>query len=62
VSKVRIQDDLHTLADCFTPVYLLNATVSLLMLSDGTPWRPIIHSEDILSLDPPSRGADGGVA
>ncbi len=48
MSKVRIQDDLHTLADCFTPVYLLNATVSLLMLSDGTPWRPIIHSEDIL--------------
>ncbi|HEX6357343.1 SDR family oxidoreductase [Actinophytocola sp.] len=71
-SKVRVEDDLHALADDhFTPVYLRNATAfgysprlradivlnnlvghaflsgEVLVLSDGTPWRPLVHAEDI---------------
>jgi nucleoside-diphosphate-sugar epimerase len=71
-SKVRVEDDLHTLADAdFTPVYLRNATAfgfsprlradivlnnlvghaylsgEVLVLSDGTPWRPLVHARDI---------------
>jgi nucleoside-diphosphate-sugar epimerase len=71
-SKVRVEDDLHTLADDdFTPVYLRNATAfgysprlradivlnnlvghaylsgEVLVLSDGTPWRPLVHAGDI---------------
>jgi nucleoside-diphosphate-sugar epimerase len=69
-SKVRVEDDLHALADDdFTPgVYLRNATAfgfsprlradivlnnlvghallsgEVLVLSDGTPWRPLVHA------------------
>jgi nucleoside-diphosphate-sugar epimerase len=71
-SKVRVEDDLHDLADGdFTPVYLRNATAfgysprlradivlnnlvghaylsgEVLVLSDGTPWRPLVHAADI---------------
>jgi nucleoside-diphosphate-sugar epimerase len=71
-SKVRVEDDLHRLADAdFTPVYLRNATAfgfsprlradivlnnlvghahlsgQVLVLSDGTPWRPLVHAADI---------------
>ncbi|MGV9310676.1 NAD-dependent epimerase/dehydratase family protein [Streptomyces sp. NPDC003691] len=71
-SKVRVEDDLHALADGdFTPVYLRNATAfgfsprlradivlnnlvghallsgEVLVLSDGTPWRPLVHAADI---------------
>lgn len=71
-SKVRVEDDLHHLADDhFTPVYLRNATAfgysprlradivlnnlvghaylsgEVLVLSDGTPWRPLVHAADI---------------
>jgi len=71
-SKVRVEDDLHQLADDdFTPVYLRNATAfgysprlradivlnnlvghavlsgEVLVLSDGTPWRPLVHARDI---------------
>jgi nucleoside-diphosphate-sugar epimerase len=73
-SKVRVEDDLHDLADGdFTPVYLRNATAfgfsprlradivlnnlvghaylsgEVLVLSDGTPWRPLVHARDIAS-------------
>ncbi|WP_340375002.1 SDR family oxidoreductase [Streptomyces sp. SS7] len=71
-SKVRVEDDLHELADGdFTPVYMRNATAfgysprlradivlnnlvghallsgEVLVLSDGTPWRPLVHAVDI---------------
>lgn len=71
-SKVRVEDDLHDLADDdFSPVYLRNATAfgmsprlrtdivlndlvagafldrEIRVLSDGTPWRPIVHAQDI---------------
>ncbi|GDY32498.1 NAD-dependent epimerase/dehydratase family protein [Gandjariella thermophila] len=71
-SKVRVEDDLHGLADAdFTPVYLRNATAfgysprlradivlnnlvahahltgQVRVLSDGTPWRPLVHAADI---------------
>ncbi|MFI7385555.1 NAD-dependent epimerase/dehydratase family protein [Streptomyces sp. NPDC049813] len=71
-SKVRVEDDLHALADDdFTPVYMRNATAfgysprlradivlnnlvghalltgEVLVLSDGTPWRPLVHADDI---------------
>ncbi|MFG3041959.1 NAD-dependent epimerase/dehydratase family protein [Streptomyces sp. NPDC048330] len=71
-SKVRVEDDLHALADGdFTPVYMRNATAfgysprlradivlnnlvghallsgEVLVLSDGTPWRPLVHAADI---------------
>ena len=71
-SKVRVEDDLHALADDdFTPVFLRNATAfgfsprlradivlnnlvghallsgEVLVLSDGTPWRPLVHAADI---------------
>lgn len=72
ISKVRVEDDLHALADdSFEPVYLRNATAFgfsprlrgdivlndlvatafltgvVLVLSDGTPWRPLVHARDI---------------
>ena len=71
-SKVRVEDDVHQLADDdFTPVFLRNATAfgfsprlradivlnnltahahlsgEVLVLSDGTPWRPLVHAQDI---------------
>lgn len=71
-SKVRVEDDLHHLADDhFSPVFLRNATAfgfsprlradivlnnlvahaylsgEVLVLSDGTPWRPLVHAADI---------------
>ncbi|MCK7627022.1 SDR family oxidoreductase [Streptomyces sp. RS10V-4] len=71
-SKVRVEDDLHALADeDFSPVYLRNATAfghsprlradivlnnlvghalltgEVRVLSDGTPWRPLVHAADI---------------
>jgi nucleoside-diphosphate-sugar epimerase len=71
-SKVRVEDDLHELADDdFTPVYMRNATAfgfsprlradivlnnlvghallsgEVLVMSDGTPWRPLVHAADI---------------
>ncbi|MFI5718518.1 NAD-dependent epimerase/dehydratase family protein [Nocardia sp. NPDC051750] len=71
-SKVRVEDDLVTLADAdFAPVFLRNATAFgfsprlradivlnnlvghavldgvVKVLSDGTPWRPLVHAEDI---------------
>ncbi|MBD3932715.1 SDR family oxidoreductase [Streptomyces chumphonensis] len=71
-SKVRVEDDLHALADGdFSPVYLRNATAfghsprlradivlnnlvghallsgEVRVLSDGTPWRPLVHAADI---------------
>ncbi|GAB3008807.1 SDR family oxidoreductase [Amycolatopsis acidiphila] len=71
-SKVRVEDDVHQLADDhFTPVYLRNATAfgysprlradivlnnlvghailtgEVRVLSDGTPWRPLVHARDI---------------
>lgn len=72
ISKVRVEDDLHALADSdFTPVSLRNATAygfsprlradivvnnlvgwayltnEVKVLSDGTPWRPLVHAQDI---------------
>ena len=72
ISKIKVEDDLHALADDdFSPVYLRNATAygwsprlrldlvlndlvarahltgEVTVLSDGTPWRPIVHIEDI---------------
>ncbi|MEP6696115.1 MAG: SDR family oxidoreductase, partial [Pseudonocardiales bacterium] len=72
VSKVRVEDELHALADDdFSPVSLRNATAfgfsprlradivvnnlvgwayltgEVKVLSDGTPWRPLVHAEDI---------------
>jgi nucleoside-diphosphate-sugar epimerase len=71
-SKVKVEDDLHELADGeFSPVYLRNATVygysprlradivlnnlvgtalldnQVRVLSDGTPWRPLVHVRDV---------------
>lgn len=71
-SKVRVEGDLHALADGrFSPVSMRNATAygwsprlrcdlvindlvarayltgEVRVLSDGTPWRPVIHIEDI---------------
>ncbi|WP_236789698.1 NAD(P)-dependent oxidoreductase [Amycolatopsis sp. GM8] len=73
-SKVRVEDDVHELADeDFTPVFLRNATAfgfsprlradivlnnlvghavlsgEVRVLSDGTPWRPLVHARDIAS-------------
>jgi nucleoside-diphosphate-sugar epimerase len=72
VSKVRVEDELHAMADDdFVPVSLRNATAygfsphlradivvnnlvgwahltgEVRVLSDGTPWRPLVHAEDI---------------
>ncbi|MGH4030373.1 NAD-dependent epimerase/dehydratase family protein [Actinomycetota bacterium Odt1-20B] len=71
-SKVRVEDDLHALADGdFSPVFMRNATAfgysprlradivvnnlvghallsgEVLVMSDGTPWRPLVHAADI---------------
>lgn len=71
-SKIRVEDDLATLADSgFSPVFLRNATAfgfsprlradivlnnlvghavlsgTVRVLSDGTPWRPLVHARDI---------------
>lgn len=72
ISKVRVEDELHALADeSFSPVSLRNATAfgfsphlrgdivlnnlvawavltgEIKVLSDGTPWRPLVHIRDI---------------
>jgi nucleoside-diphosphate-sugar epimerase len=71
-SKVRVEDDVHELADSdFSPVFLRNATVfgfsprlradvvlnnlvgwahlvgEVRVLSDGSPWRPLVHVRDV---------------
>jgi len=70
--KVMVERDVRTIADdCFTPVFLRNATAygasprmrfdivlnnlagyawttgEIKMRSDGTPWRPLVHINDI---------------
>ncbi|MBK1700119.1 NAD-dependent epimerase/dehydratase family protein [Thiococcus pfennigii] len=72
VSKVRVEEALHALADhAFSPVYLRASTAyglsprirfdlvvnnltawafttgRVYLKSDGTPWRPIVHVDDI---------------
>jgi nucleoside-diphosphate-sugar epimerase len=74
ISKVRVEADLHALADDgFSPVSLRNATAfgysprlradivlnnlvglalltgEVTVLSDGTPWRPLVHAQDVAS-------------
>lgn len=81
-SKVRVEDELHALADDdFSPVYLRNATAfgysprlradivlnnlvghayltgEVLVLSDGTPWRPLVHARDIAAAFTAALGA-----
>lgn len=55
ISKARAEEDLARLADRdFSPVFMRNALVCwahttgrIRILSDGTPWRPIVHVRDI---------------
>ncbi|PXY32076.1 NAD-dependent epimerase/dehydratase family protein [Prauserella muralis] len=81
-SKVRVEDELHALADDdFSPVYLRNATAfgysprlradivlnnlvahafltgEVRVLSDGTPWRPLVHARDIAAAFTAALGA-----
>jgi nucleoside-diphosphate-sugar epimerase len=84
-SKVRVEDDLHGLADGdFSPVYLRNATVygfsprlradvvlnnlvgsafldgEVRVLSDGSPWRPLVHVRDVANAFLAALGAERG--
>jgi nucleoside-diphosphate-sugar epimerase len=72
VSKIRVEQDVHQLADAhFSPTFLRNATAygvsprlrgdlvvnnlvgfayttgQVLLKSDGSPWRPLVHIADI---------------